>query len=181
MIVLLLCVPLWGCFTAVTTSANAIYNRYSWESSISDYSLYLRAQRAIDKTPAFVNNRITVSCYNRILLLTGQVDTENERRQAATIVSHIEGVTKVYNCLSVSAPLTSSMIAKDSWITTKIKTRLLATNGIDQRKVKVITENGIVYLMGVLPPDQAEIAAAVAQDTSGVKKVVKVFQYLYIR
>ena len=66
--------------------------------------------------------------------------------------------------------------SKDSWITTKVKTEMMATSGLHSTQVKVVTENGVVYLMGMLTPQQSELATNVARRIDGVREVVKVFQ-----
>ena len=67
--------------------------------------------------------------------------------------------------------------ASDSWLTTKVKSKLIAYKDIDSTKIKVVTENGVVYLMGLVFPEEGNRAARVTSETKGVRKVVKVFEY----
>ncbi len=85
-----------------------------------------------------------------------------------------------YEHLSISAPSSALTRASDSWITTKIKAKLIAMNEIDPGAIKVVTENGTVYLMGIVTPDQADIAFDLAESTEGVQEVIKHFYYMYI-
>jgi osmotically-inducible protein OsmY len=68
--------------------------------------------------------------------------------------------------------------ANDSWLTTKVKTRMLADAEVAARKIKVITENGTVYLMGLLPREEADQAVEVVRSVYGVQRIVKVFEYI---
>ena len=86
-------------------------------------------------------------------------------------------VTKVYNEIAVKGPTSSLSRASDSWITTKIKTQMLATKGLQSGSIKVVTENGAVYLMGMVSREQADTSVNIARQVTGVQKVVKIFQY----
>ena len=78
---------------------------------------------------------------------------------------------------SVTA-LSATQMAKDTWITTVIKSKMIASNDIDPNKIKVVTENGMVYLLGIVPRKQADIATWLARNTDGVKSVVRIFYYV---
>jgi osmotically-inducible protein OsmY len=88
----------------------------------------------------------------------------------------VKNVSRVYNEITVEAPTSSWQRSHDAWITTKIKTEMLAKPGLHSTQIKVITENDVVYLMGVLSERQATIAINVARQVDGVIKVVKVFE-----
>jgi osmotically-inducible protein OsmY len=114
------------------------------------------------------------------VLLTGQVSSEKLRIELGSIVKNVPGVKDVYNQTTVTSPTSPLMHVNDAWITAKIKTQLIAANEIDPSQIKVITEQGTVYLMGIVLPEQADIATEIAKTTSGVEKVVKVFSYIHI-
>ncbi|MNN09215.1 Osmotically-inducible protein Y precursor [compost metagenome] len=84
----------------------------------------------------------------------------------------------MHNELQVMQP--SSILARnnDAWLTTKIKTQMLTDNAVPSSRIKVITENGIVYLLGLVTQQEANSATAVVQGVSGVQKIVKLFEYI---
>ena len=86
-------------------------------------------------------------------------------------------IKRIYNEIIIRSPESAITEASDAWITTKVKTRMLSAKGFRSGKIKVITENGIVYLMGKITKQQADMAADITRRTSGVQKVVKVFSY----
>jgi osmotically-inducible protein OsmY len=95
-------------------------------------------------------------------------------------VKNVPDVGTVYNLTTIQNPVSPTIHVSDSWITTKIKTRLIAANEIDPNEIKVITENGTVFLVGTIFPEQAEIATDIARATAGVQDVVRIFSYLKI-
>jgi len=90
----------------------------------------------------------------------------------------VQRVKKVHNELQVMQP--SSILARnnDAWLTTKIKTQMLGDSAVPSSRIKVITENGIVYLLGLVTQQEANSATAVVQGVSGVQKIVKLFEYI---
>lgn len=120
---------------------------------------------------------VNVYAFNGVVLLTGEVPREELRAIAGDTARRFRGVRQVHNELQVQS--TSSLLSRssDSWITTKVKSKLIGYKDIDSSKIKVVTENGVVFLMGLVFPDQAEKAARVASSTKGVRRVVKVFEY----
>jgi len=123
------------------------------------------------------DNHIEVTTFNQIVLLTGETNTAEQRQQAEGIAHSVPDVTKVYNELTIKGPTSSLTRASDSWITAKIKTEMLATEDLHSGTIKVVTENGTVYLMGIVNKDQADMAVDIARQVAGVQKVVKIFQY----
>ena len=129
-------------------------------------------------SPQLARSHINVSTYNKVVLLTGEVATNELRTLAGTTARNYKGVRQVYNELKLQG--SSSLLARtnDSWLTTKVKTKLLANNEIAGSQIEVVTESGIVYLMGVVSRSTADKASTVASNTRGVIKVVRVFEYL---
>ncbi len=119
--------------------------------------------------------RISTATYDGTLLLVGQVQTEDLKQRAEKIALSLEGVKKVYNELEVAG--NESMLANvsDAWITSKVKTMLLRRKGLRSEDIKIVTENGVVYLMGDVSHTQANLAADAARRVGGVRKVVEVF------
>lgn len=164
---------------AVFSGASAIYNHNSLQHKATDYYIAFRTQHALnnDKTISQQSN-ISVTSFNRLVLLTGQAETITIRQRAGQVASQTPNVIRIYNAISIGSPLSAATIAEDTWITTKVKSKLIASNHIDPNKIKVVTENHIVYLMGIVPQDQADIAVTLARNTSGVTHVVKIFYYV---
>ncbi len=122
-------------------------------------------------------SRINVVVYNGKVLLIGQTPSEMAAESAKNIAAGVNGVTDIYNEIRIGEKIEASQIALDSWITTVVKSKLLVNSEVKATDVKVITENGEVFLMGKLSATQADAAAEVARNVSNVKKVVKVITY----
>lgn len=128
--------------------------------------------------PTFKGSHIVVVSYNGLVLLAGQVATAELKERAATVAQDVNRVRKVHNELSIGGPISLVARTNDSWLTTKVKSRLVASSDAKGLKVKVVTENGVVYLMGLLNRAQADAVVSVTADVYGVQKIVKVFEYL---
>ena len=121
--------------------------------------------------------RINVVAYNGKVLLIGQAPNESAKESAKSVAAGVEGVNEIYNEIRTGEKISVAQIAQDSWITTNIKSRLLVNSEVKATEVKVITENGEVFLMGQLSNSQANAAAEVARHVHGVSKVIKVVTY----
>jgi len=126
---------------------------------------------------AFNIANIGVTSYNGIVLLVGQVPTAQLKQLAGRTAKQVRNVRRVHNEISVAGPISIPARTNDTWLKTKIKSRMLATKGSNPMKVKVIVENGVVYLMGMVSKQEADTAVEVAHQTYGVQKIVKVFEY----
>jgi len=126
----------------------------------------------------FKGSHLVIVSYNGVVLIAGQVATEALRDKAGEVTQKLRRVRKVHNELSIGGPISLVARTNDSWLTTKVKTRLVASDKAYGRKTKVLTENGVVYLMGLLTRAQADNAVEVAAKVYGVQKIVKVFEYL---
>jgi osmotically-inducible protein OsmY len=134
--------------------------------------LKLTGDRIVDE-----NAHIVVASFNRIVLLVGQAPTPELRERATKLVQEVPKIRRIYNEITIAKPISAIKRSNDTWITTKVKTGLVTHAGLDAAKVKVVTENGVVYLMGIVTHDQANIAVDAARKVSGVKRVVKLFEY----
>lgn len=127
---------------------------------------------------AFDDAHLVIVSYNGYVLIAGQVQSQALKDQATRVVKEIRGVRRIYNELEIAAPSSGMTRTSDTWITSKVKSYLLASSDIQGNRVKVVTENGVVYLMGLATREEAERIAAEAADTSGVQRVVKLFELL---
>lgn len=119
-----------------------------------------------------------ITSYNRNVLLTGEAFNDTAKARAEAIAKSVENVRSVTNELQV-AP-TSSLMARsnDTLLTSKVKANLIKDNRVPSNYIKVVTEKSVVYLMGMVTRQEADIAVEIARNTDGVEKVVKVFEYV---
>ncbi len=118
---------------------------------------------------------INATSYNGWLLLTGEAPTEANRQTLYNLGVNISNVKRVFNEIAISEPTSLMVRSQDTYITSKIKTRLLANEKTEGYHVKVITENGVVYLMGLISQQQADEVVNVIRSISGVKRIIKLF------
>ena len=126
----------------------------------------------------FRKAKLLIVSYNGYVLLTGEVPDQTLKDQAADVVRDINGVRRIYNELNVGPNSDSNADANDVWLTTKVKTALLTTSNTPGMRVKVVTENGVVYLMGLLTPEEADRVSDTAADIIGVQRVVRLFEII---
>lgn len=127
---------------------------------------------------AFDQAHLVVVSYNGYILLAGQVHSEALKAQATEVVRQIRRVRRIYNELEVASPSSAMTRTSDTWITTKVKSYLLGNSGIEGGRVKVITENGVVFLMGLATQAEADRVADTASGISGVQRVVRIFEII---
>jgi osmotically-inducible protein OsmY len=125
---------------------------------------------------AYHESHLVLVSYNGYLLLAGQVNDEVLKNEATKVVRKIPGVRRIYNELEIGPPSSAITRTSDALITSKIKTSLLVSSDEQATRIKVVTENGVVYLMGLVSQDKAERIANKAANVSGVKRVVRLFE-----
>lgn len=178
------CLPLLqGCvgvfMAGAATTASVANDRRSVGSIVDDQSIEMRVANAIaSRKDMDKASRIEGISLNGKVLLVGQTPYTQYRQEAEQLVAKQEGVRHVYNEIRIGQPAGFSQQSTDTWITSKIKTNMLTTKGMDSTRFKVITENGEVFLMGMVTHEEADKAVNLTRSISGVKKVVKVFEYI---
>jgi len=128
--------------------------------------------------PGFQEGNISAISFNGVVLLVGQLKSDHLRQLATDITQRTRKVRKVHNETTVSGPTSLVARSNDSWLTTKIKSRMLAEKNFPSKRVKVITEEGTVYLMGLVTSEEASHAVTVAKEVYGIQKIVKIFEYI---
>jgi len=124
------------------------------------------------------NIHLNITSYNRAVLLTGEVPDAASKEQAGRIARAVENVRSVYNELAI-APITPlSSRTADTVITSRVKARFVDGQKFSPVHVKVVTEAGVVYLMGIVRKQEAADATEIARTTSDVRRVVRIFEYL---
>jgi len=116
--------------------------------------------------------------YNGVVLLIGQVPSDALRTLAAQTAAKIKRVRRVHNELVVVGKTSMLVRSNDGWISTKVRSKLAISDKIDSGRIQVVTENGVVYMMGIVTNAEADIATEIARQTNGVQRVVRVFEYL---
>jgi osmotically-inducible protein OsmY len=169
-----------GCVVAVVAGAAAgmVYDRRSVSTLEADARLFHVIHTAIVTDPQLKDSRILVTSFNRIILLVGQASSASSRVMAEKITRSAPGVIRVYNEVSVGYPIALTQRTKDSWITGQVRSNMLTKKGLESGSIRIVTENGVVYLMGIATAEQANLAVDVARRIDGVVKVVKIFQYI---
>lgn len=119
---------------------------------------------------------LVVVSYNGYVLLAGQVPEAELKFKANDVVRRIAGVRRIYNEFEVASPSSIMTRSSDTWITAKVKSWLLGSPDIQGTRVKVVTEDGVVYLMGLVTAEEAERITDTASGISGVQRVVKLFE-----
>jgi osmotically-inducible protein OsmY len=177
---------LYGCAPVVVGGAAAggaaVYDRRTVGSFVDDEGVELKTRMAIfnDKD---LNSQIhiNITSFNGIVLLSGEAPTAELRARAENITRGVEKVRLVHNEMSIAAPSSIMTRSSDTLITGKVKTSMFGIKGLEgfsPTRVKVVTENGTVYLMGMVYRTEAAAVTEKARQVSGVQRVVKLFEYL---
>jgi osmotically-inducible protein OsmY len=152
-------------------------DRRSTGAYLEDQEIELKAEKAINDNLK-ENVHANVTSYNRRVLITGEVSNEANKAKAESVVKPIQNVNRINNQLVIGANTTISSRTNDAYITSKVKTKFISENKFAANLVKVVTENGTVFLLGMVTHKEGDDAAEIASKVSDVKKVVKDFEYI---
>ena len=144
---------------------------------LEDQTIEIKASNRIKERYAD-RVRVNVTSYNRFVLLTGQVPSEEIKNEITAIALETPNVRNVQNELEIAGTISLVVRSNDGLLTSRVKGRLVQNDEVIVNNVKATTENGAVYLMGLVTRAEAEAAAQVTATTGGVSRVVKVFEYL---
>jgi osmotically-inducible protein OsmY len=177
---LLAAVLLQGCAPMVMVGAGAAVvafeDRRTTGAQVDDQTIELRVGNRIDDR--FGSRvHVNVTAYNRYVLLTGEVPDEAARSEIEKIARSVTNVLGVTNDLQVAGISSATSRSNDTFLTTSVKTRFINSGKFNAIHVKVVTEASVVYLLGVVTEQEATDAVELARTTSGVRKVVKMFEY----
>lgn len=144
---------------------------------IEDEGIELKSSRRIHQQ--YGNSvHINVTSYNRVVLLTGEVSSDELKSNIERLVMGVDNVRRIHNEIAVASMTSLASRSNDVLLTSKVKARFLAERKFHISHVKIVTENSVVYLMGIVKRQEADNAAKIASSTSGIRKVVKVFEYM---
>lgn len=166
---------------AIISTVIVSHDRRSLGTVIDDNLIESKIREEINKNSSLqddTKNNISITSVNGIVLLTGQTETRANSDMILTATRKVFKVRQVINEIKLSRPLSGAVIATDSWITAKVKSKLLQTAGIpDASRINVQTTNGVVYMMGLVSREVGMAAANEVRTLSGVTQVVKIFEY----
>ncbi|SDN21497.1 BON domain-containing protein [Vreelandella arcis] len=167
-----------GCATNTRVDSSN-YAQRSEDVAAVDATIEREVGRALERADGRLDDaRIRPHSFNGVVLLVGQVPSEELRKKAENVTAGLRGVNEVYNELTVSALSPSSQRITDTWLTTNVVSQLATNDSIDSSKLKVTTENASVYIMGMVTRDEADRIVNAASNVSGVQRIVKVFEYI---
>ncbi len=165
--------------TGAVTGAAVVHDRRTTGTMVEDETIELKAiDLARGDSELWEQAHLNITSYNGIALLTGETPTAAMRARLERLVRGIDKVRDIHNEIAVAAPSSILSRSSDSLITSKLKTKMVVEKNFDSTRTKVITENGIVYLMGLLTREEAAKATEIARSIGGVQKVVKLFEYV---
>lgn len=144
---------------------------------VEDENIELKAVKHMETTLGEAAH-VNVTSYNRNVLLTGEVPDQAAKASAENFVKSIQNVRAITNEIVVGPKTSISSRSNDTYLTSKVKTKFVTENQFPANIVKIVTENSVVYLLGIVNKTEADAAAEIARNTDGVDKVVKVFEYV---
>ncbi|MEJ2609213.1 MAG: BON domain-containing protein [Candidatus Thiodiazotropha sp.] len=182
---LITALTLQGCAVAIVggaaATASIAHDRRTTGVIVEDQGIELKAHDLIAGDPQFKKqSSIHVTSYNMIVLLTGQTANETLRQRAEELVAGVEHVRRVVNEIEIGSTSSLGEISRDTTITSEVKIKLTGINieGFDPLRVKVVTERGTVFLLGLVTQKEGDAVTDVARYISGVRRVVRVFEYI---
>ncbi len=176
-----------GCSTLLTggaevTGLSLLHDRRTSKALMIDERIEVNAALELNSNDEIrQNSHFNVTAYNGTVLVTGEATTEPLSQKIIAVVRVINGVKRVHNQLVITEPSSISSRSYDTIITTRVKSALSSIKnlpGFDATRVKVVTENKVVYLMGLVHENEANVATEVARRETGVKQVVKIFELI---
>ena len=153
------------------------YGHRTKGTKVEDTTIEAKAKINIERSSddlALAN--VQVKSYNRVVLITGQVSSQDAFNTVTSVVKNIRHVRRLHNKLSLENKTSSD--SKDFYLATKINSRLYFAEGIDSDRVEIVVENAEVYLMGLVTQDESERIVKSVQQVSGLNKIIKVFEYI---
>lgn len=171
---------LQGCLPVVAAGVGAgallVQDRRSSQAYLDDQKIESTAADLIDRQIDSARH-VNVTSFNYRVLISGEVPDEATRSEVEKIVSGIDKVREVDNELAISPNSSLASRSDDALVTSNVKLRIMNNKGFSSDRIKVVTENGTVYLMGLVSHAEADTAAEIASTTDGVRRVVKLFEY----
>lgn len=164
---------------AGAVGGNAASSSLSIGTQVEDSTIKAKVVDVLNQYPALQNNsNVEIIVFNRIVLILGQVPSQALKTDIANDAANVPRVRMVYNQLTVGPAVSFGRYAKDAWITTKIKGEMIGN--VNPADFKVVTEDGVVYLMGLTTKAEGDVASRIASRTTGVKQVIEAYSYMHV-
>jgi osmotically-inducible protein OsmY len=175
---------LQGCVAGVVVGSAAVATKTATDprtvgTQVDDGTLEARVENAIGKDQQLKKEaRVVATAYQGKVLLTGQAPTTELASRAKQIALGVDGAVEVYNEIRQGTPVSLGTASSDTWITTKVRSQILTSDTVKSSNVKATTENGEVFLLGLVTQQEGQSAAQIASQVSGVKHVTTAFTYV---
>ncbi len=167
-----------ACSSVLFNGASVIYKQNHLYHTIRNINLDQQAEVALKRDKKLYPYNINVSVMDYHVLLLGQVPSQSLKAHATTIIKDLPHIQRVINRIEIKPQISKSTMVHDTWLTTKIKSKIIADKRVDLEGIKIVTEDRTVYLFGVATEEQAKVTIAIARSTQGVKKVVNLLRYI---
>ncbi len=180
---LMLISALQGCavatVVAVTAGATMVADRRSFSKQIDDQSIEFIAHNELNKKKALSKNtNLHVISMNGTVLVIGQAPNTYLRDLAIKTIQDVPDIVTIHNQVRISSTTAITTQSNDIWITSKVKSALLANSEVNAKDVKVVTENSEVFLLGLVTKKEADIVVEITRNINGVSRVFKAFEYI---
>ncbi|GLQ33241.1 BON domain-containing protein [Litoribrevibacter albus] len=180
---LILVFGLTGCVSLLDATSEGPIEEYSGTRTlgtvVEDENIETKISVNLRKaSETLSNSNIDVVSFNGVVLLVGEVPDQQSKSLAEQVASKTRSVRKVYNELNIAGVSTWISRYNDAWITTKVSTQMTFSENFPSSRVKVITEQGVVYLMGLVSKNEGDYAVEITKNVYGVEKIVKLFEYI---
>jgi len=175
-------ISLQGCVSGIVLGAlgiaSVVNDRRTTAAQLEDESIEIKANNVVGNDAGLSeHSHINIVSYNRTVLLVGQVPNTMLRDRAAKLVGGVTNVNRIHNQMRIGNKTALTTRTNDSWLTSKVKLALTGDETLKSTQIKVITEHGEVFLMGLVTQQEGNLASEIARNVDGVKQVIKAFEY----
>lgn len=167
-----------SCSNPLISAAQLVYDRQSIKERIDNHQIQVKANHTLfERYPHLRKANISLVTFNRDLIAFGQVPTNQDKDIVTKTLKPLKGPRRFFNELTVGPNASVLQNIKDSWLTTKLRTKMIAENGVDPSLFKIVCEKNVVYILGDVKKAQAHKVIGLAKQLSGADKIVKIIRY----
>lgn len=164
---------------AVTAGATMVADRRTFSKQIDDQSIEFIAHNELNKQKALSDNtNLHVISMNGTVLVIGQAPNSYLRDLAIKTIQDVPDIVTIHNQVRIGSTTAISTQSNDIWLTSKVKSALLANGDVNAKDIKVVTENSEVFLLGLVTKQEANIVVEITRNINGVSRVFKAFEYI---